>query len=365
MATATEPGAREVGVKVGIVGCGRVTSLRHLPALRALPEAAPIAFADLDPRRLDELARAHGIERRYGSHEELIADDDVEAVAVCVPATLHADVAVAALEAGKHVLVEKPMALQVEDAERIREAAAHSRGVVMVALNLRHHRLIRKARELVLAGALGPLQAVRTVFTSSFDYRETAQPWRFRREAGGGAVAEMGPHHFDMWRFVTGRDVEEVFATGSSERDEDETAVISGVLAGGARAETLVSQRSTNVNEVEIFGEDGRLRVSCYRYDGLELQLGRGFGGDVRQRAGGLARAVVELPAFVRSARGRSDYVDSYTAQWRRFVQAASGAARPDAGLDDGIRNVEVLAAALESLETGSAVRVGGAAVSS
>jgi predicted dehydrogenase len=284
-------------------------------------------------------------------------------VAVCVPASLHADVAVTALEAGKHVLVEKPLTLRIEDAERIREAAAHSPGVVMVALNLRHHRLLRRARELVLAGALGEIQAIRTVFTSSFDYRETAQPWRFRRDAGGGTVAEMGPHHVDLWRFLTGREVEEVFASSSSGRDEDDTAVVVGVLAGGARAETLLSQRSTNVNEVEVFGELGRLRVSCYRYDGLELQLGRGFGGDVRQRLGGLARAVVELPAFARGLRRGNDYLESYAAEWRRFVNAASGSAPPDASLEDGMRNVEILVAALESLETGQAVRVGEAAV--
>ena len=324
-----------------------------------------MALADVNEQRLETLARAHDIERRYGGHEELIADDEVEAVAVCVPVSLHAEVAVAALEAGKHVLIEKPMTLSVEDAERIREAAGRSRGVVMIGLNIRHHRLIRRARELVLAGGLGEIQAIRTVFTSSFDYRETAQPWRFRRDAGGGVVAEMGPHHFDLWRFVTGREVEEVFASSSSDRDEDETAVVVGVLAGGARAETLLSQRSTNVNEVEVFGELGRLRVSCYRYDGLELQLGRGFGGDVRQRLGGLTRAVVELPAFARALRRGNDYLESYAAEWRRFVQAASGAAPADAGLEDGVRNVEILAAALESLESGQAVRVGDAAVRS
>jgi predicted dehydrogenase len=345
-------------VNLGIIGCGRVTALRHLPALRRLEHVHVVALADVDGGRLEALAREHRVERRYPSHEDLIAQADVDGVAVCVPASLHADVAVAALEAGKHVLIEKPLALSVEDAERISEAAARSPGVVAIGLNLRRHRLVRRARELVLQGALGELQAIRTVFTSSFDYRETAQPWRFRRETGGGALAEMGPHHLDLWRFLTGREVEEVFAASRSVRDEDETAVVTGVLEGGARAETLVSQRSTNVNELEVFGERGRLRVSCYRYDGLELQLGRGFGGDVRQRLGGLARAAVELPAFARGLRRGGDYVDSYTVQWRHFVDAASGRVRSDPDLEDGVRNVEVLVAALESLESGRVVPV-------
>jgi UDP-N-acetylglucosamine 3-dehydrogenase len=352
-------------VKVGLVGCGRVTALRHLPALATLGEAQAVALADVDPQRLETLARAHGIERRYASHEDLLADDEVEAVAVCVPASLHADVAVASLEAGKHVLIEKPMTLNVGDALRISEAADHAPGVAMIGLNLRHHRLIRRARALVRGGALGEIHAVRTVFTSSFDYRDAAHPWRFRRETGGGAVAEMGPHHLDLWRFLTGREVEQVFASSRSDRDEDDTAVITGVLEGGAQAETLVSQRSTNVNEVEVFGELGRVRVSCYRYDGLEVQVGRGFGGDVRQRVAGLTRAAVELPAFVRGLRRGNDYVESYVAEWRGFVQAASGAAAADADLEDGLRNVRILAAALESLDSRRAVRLGEVAVTS
>lgn len=345
-------------MNVGVVGCGRVTRLRHLPALDRLPGANTVALADVDAVRLDALAGEHRVARRYRSHQELIADPQVEAVAVCVPASLHADVAVEALEAGKHVLIEKPLALGLDDAERVRDAASRSPATVMVALNLRWHRLVRRARDVVAAGLLGELEAVRTAFTSSFDYRATARPWRFRRESGGGAVAEMGPHHLDLWRFLTGLEVTEVFASSRSREDDDETAVVSGVLAGGVRAETLVSQRSTNVNELELFGELGWVRVSCYRYDGFELQLGRGFGGDVRQRLRGLGRAAVELPAFVRGVRGRSDYVESYAAEWRHFVEAASSGAPPDPGLEDGIRNVEVLVAALESLDAGRPVRI-------
>jgi predicted dehydrogenase len=348
-------------MNVGIVGCGRVTGLRHLPALRRLGDPLPVALADVDAQRVEALADEYGIARRYRSHEDLIADAHVEAVAVCLPASLHADVAVPALEAGKHVLIEKPLALRLDDAERVRDAAAGSPGTVVIGLNLRRHRLVRRARDLILAGVLGELEAVRTAFTSSFDYRGVAQPWRFHRETGGGALAEMAPHHLDLWRFLTGLEVEEVFASSRSGEDQDETAVVSGVLGGGVRADTLVSQRSTNVNEVEVFGERGRLRVSCYRYDGLELQLGRGFGGDVRQRFRGLARTAVELPAFARGLVRGNDYLESYAEEWRHFGAAAAGDVPPDPGLEDGVRNVEVLVAALDSLDSGRAAPVAGA----
>jgi predicted dehydrogenase len=338
-----------------------VTAQRHLPALRRLGSARVVALADVDGARLDALAREYGIARRYATHEELIADPSVDAVAVCVPASLHADVAVEALDAGKHALVEKPLTLTLEDAERVRAAAARNHGTVTIGLNLRWHRLVRRARELVLGGELGDIQAIRTVFTSSFDYRATARPWRFRREAGGGAIGEIAPHHLDLWRFLTASEVEEVFAWSHSGRDEDETAVVTGVLGAGVRAETLVSQRSTNVNEVEIFGERGRLRVSCYRHDGLELQLGYRFGGDLGQRLRGAVSAAAALPAFARSLRHGGVYVESYAAQWRHFVDAVSVGAAADPGLEDGIRNVEVLLAALESLASGQPVPVAAA----
>jgi myo-inositol 2-dehydrogenase / D-chiro-inositol 1-dehydrogenase len=347
-------------VNVGVVGCGRVTALRHLPALRRADGVRAVALADLDTGRAAALAREHGLASVHERYEDLIAASDVDAVAVCIPAALHAEVVVAALEVGKHVLVEKPLALSLEDADRIGEAASDSHSVVMIGLNLRHHRLLRRARDLVLGGVLGELQAVRTAFTSSFDYRATAAPWRLRREHGGGAVGEMAPHHLDLWRFLTGLEIQQVFATSSSSRDEDDTAIVTGVLASGVRAETLVSQRSTNVNEVEVFGELGRLRVSCYRSDGLELQLGRGFGGDVRQRLGRVTRAAKELPAFVRGLRGGSDYVESYVTEWTHFAAAAAGRVPADASLEDGIRNVEVLCAALESLDSGRAVQLSG-----
>jgi predicted dehydrogenase len=350
-------------VNVGIVGCGRVTGLRHLPALARIPDAQVVALADVDEDRVEALARRHGVAARYGSHAELLEDERVEAVAVCVPAALHAGMVVPALESGKHVLVEKPLALGLEDAELLRAAGAGSPSTTMVAFNLRWHRIVRRARELVLGGALGELEAVRTVFTSSFDYRDVAPPWRFRRDAGGGALVEMGPHHFDLWRFLSGLEVEAVHASTRSDDDDDVTAVVSGVLEGGVRATTLLSQRSTNANEVEILGSRGRLRVDLYRFDGLDVQLGRGFRGDLAGRVRGLARTVAAAPAYVPVARRGGHYVDSYRAEWLHFLDCTASGSPADPGFEDGVRNAEIVLAALESTSSGETVPTHRAAV--
>lgn len=345
-------------MNVGVVGCGRVATLRHLPALAGLPELQPVALADVQDERLEAAARRFGIARRYGDYRELIDDRDVEVVAVCVPASAHAEIAVAALEAGKHVLVEKPLALTNEDARSIGSAASSSPSTATIGFNMRRHRLVRQLRELVRSGALGELQALRTAFTSSFDYRDEANPWRFRRGLGGGSLIEMGAHHLDLWRFVTGREVEEVAASSRSEGADDETVVVTGRLEDGVLATTLISQESANTNEVEIFGAKGSAKVSLYRFDGLRMRARDSFDGDLRHRFAGLVRAAATLPRVALQARKGGDYVGTYADEWRELAAAIRLDRPPETGIEEGVRGVEVMVAALESAGSGTAVPI-------
>jgi predicted dehydrogenase len=342
-------------VNVGVVGCGRVARDRHLPALRTVAGARVVAVADPDPARLDDAASAHRVPRRYRSHRDLVADGDVEAVAVCVPAGLHADVAVTALQAGKHVLIEKPLCLTLAEAARIRAAAAHASATVMVGFNLRRHRLVLRARDLVAAGAIGEIEAIRTALTSTA-HAQAAGASRFGRHDGGGTLFEMAPHHLDLWRFLTGREAVEVHTPGRS--GDDRTAIVTGVLEGGVLASTLVSRRATNVNEVEVVGTGGTLRVDCYRYDGLALQARGGFEGDARHRARALLRTASAVPGLIRRLRATGDYVGSFAAEWRHFLACAADGRPAEPGLEDGVRNLELLLAALESSASGRSVRL-------
>jgi Oxidoreductase family, NAD-binding Rossmann fold len=97
-------------LRLGVIGCGWVTEARHLPALQRLRGAEIVALSDVDPGRLSKLADLFRIKRRYPLYEQLLADEAVAAVAVCVPAQFHVEVASAALDAGKHVFIEKPLA---------------------------------------------------------------------------------------------------------------------------------------------------------------------------------------------------------------------------------------------------------------
>jgi predicted dehydrogenase len=110
---------------VGIIGCGQAATISHLPALQHVPEVEVVALADVDADRLREVADRFQIQRRHESLATLLADPTIEAVGVCVPAERHLEVASAVLEAGKHLFLEKPIAVSLEDADRLIERAAH------------------------------------------------------------------------------------------------------------------------------------------------------------------------------------------------------------------------------------------------
>ena len=140
---------------VGLIGCGHVAEQRHLPALSRLDCARVVTLADLDPDRVQLLGERFGVARRYGEPHELLADPAVEVVGVLVPATDHAEVTIAALTSGKHVLVEKPLATSLADGERMIAAAAETAARACVGFNLRAHPLVARARELLASGVVG------------------------------------------------------------------------------------------------------------------------------------------------------------------------------------------------------------------
>src|SRR5262245_36863095 len=238
-------------IQLGVIGCGGVTETRHLPALRKVPGVEVVAVADLDPDRLKRVADRFSIRQRYTNFAMLLDNPGIEAVAVCVPAEFHVEVALAALEAGKHLFIEKPLALSLAEADRLIARAGQLPYQVMIGFNLRWHRLLRQAQALLQQGMLGPLALMHTTFTSS---REDIPGWRRRRELGGGVFFEIAVHHFDLWRFLLQSEVEEVFAVSRSQQWDDETSAVTARLANGMVVTSVFSERTGVNHEVEIYG---------------------------------------------------------------------------------------------------------------
>jgi predicted dehydrogenase len=162
-------------IRLGIVGCGRVTETRHLPALRYLKNAEVVALADVSVDRLNKVADLFRVKDRYTDYQRLLSNPSIDTVAVCVPAQFHVEIGLAASDAGKHVFIEKPLALTLKDCDLLTQRAKRSSSKVMVGFNVRWHRLVREARDIVQRGTLGTHQMIRTVLSS---YHEDVPQWR-------------------------------------------------------------------------------------------------------------------------------------------------------------------------------------------
>lgn len=341
---------------IGFVGCGRATEDLHVPALRRIEGVRVSAIADTSPDARARLRAAAPGARELSSHVELISDPSVDVVAVCVPPFLHAEVALAALAAGKHVYLEKPLAVTLEDAVQIRNAAKASPGLLALGFNLRSHRLVRAARDLMAGGTLGALEMMRTSWTCGFHLGREWPAWRLDRARGGGAFYEIAVHHLDLARYLLDDEIDCVTAMTRSDEIVDVDIGITARMRSGVVVGIHVSQRTVDGNDIEVFGRRGALAFSCYRADSLSLrtsaELAGGAATQIRRRIGWL-RA---LPAAVASARRGGDFRGSYVEHWRRFVSAIRGDGVAPATLDDGLRSLSAVTAAIRSAETGRSV---------
>jgi predicted dehydrogenase len=322
-------------VRLGIIGCGFATLDRHLPALKHVPEVHIVALADVDRERAVEAARLAG--GRVLEVERLLDDGSVDAVAICTPPATHGDLAIAALDAGKHVFLEKPLAPSLEEADRIVERAAGSPLRVVVGFNFRRHRFVERARRLVASGALGEVQAVHTAFTNPI--RDGAPDWKADPELGGGVLLDRAIHHFDLWRFVLAAEVAQVFALGS-----ERSAVVGARTTRGTPLSTLVLDDSGVSHELAIYGTDGIVHADLCRVDGFHVAPRTELPGSPRARLG---RARESL----RAVRRGGDFRVTYEEQWRHFAEAVRRDLAPSPGLADGRAALEIALAAAASLD--------------
>lgn len=344
-------------IRLGVIGCGGVTERQHLPALKSVQGIEVSALADKDSERLARVAAQFGVARSYTDYLELIESGEVDAVAVCVPPTLHAPVALAALEAGKHVLIEKPLALSLSECDLLLESSqARSALKVMLGFNLRWHRLIREARGIIDSGELGEIKLIRTVFTSGVRLKEDYASWRRRRESGGGALFELGVHHFDVLRFLLRCEPLDVYAASA---EGDETATVMMRMEGGAQVVAAFSEGTGENHAIEVYGEKGWLRVNCYRADGLERFDAALSTGAMRNRLRRLTETFLDLPRMARRSLLGGDYVASYAEEWRHFAKAIEHDSTIECGLFDGRRALEIALAAMESSAAKRAVMIG------
>ena len=220
-------------IKVGIIGCGKIAQVRHIPEFAANPHTAPYGFFDINQERAKALAEKYG-GKAYASYEELLADPEIEAVSACTANHAHAEVSVAALKAGKHVLCEKPMAVTLEECEAMVAAAKESGKFLMIGQNQRLARAHMKAKELIAQGAIGKVLTFRTIFGHGGPETWSIDPgsnvWFFdKSKAAMGAMADLGIHKTDMIQYVLGTKIVKTQAMLTTQDKKDASGNLIGV----------------------------------------------------------------------------------------------------------------------------------------
>jgi predicted dehydrogenase len=318
-------------VRWGILGTAKIAREKVVPALFKARNAEVVAIASRSTEVAEREAASLRIPRAHGSYEGLLADTDVDAIYVPLPNHLHVDWSIRALEAGKHVLCEKPLGLDAADAQRLVDAARrHPDRVVMEAFMIRFHPQWRFARHLVDEGRIGALVSVH----AHFSYRKT-DPLDIRNQvgAGGGGLLDIGVYDVSSSRFLFGEEPRRVVAAVDHDPSLGIDRLASALLDfGDGRVATFTcGTQHAPYQRVHAFGGDGRIEI--------EIPFNAPQDGPCRlwhTAADGWCERVF-------------DRVDQYALQAEAFGDAVLAGEPAPLALDDAVANLRVLDAIVES----------------
>jgi len=322
-------------IRIGLIGCGTIARKEHLPGFKAHADAEVVAFASRSLSSAEAAAGEYGGGKIFDDWRDVI-DSDIDAVDICSPNASHAEQAIAAAKAGKHVLVEKPMACTVDEADAMIAAASESGVVLQVAHNMRYVPAVVAARDEVARGAIGDMVAARVAFGHAGPHTWAPEASWFYDPAlsGGGPLIDLGIHAIDFTRFVTQDEITEVAAVLHGAGPVEDGA---GVLMTFASGATGSLQSSWIIHPppdfgLTLFGTQGTLHVDA------RTPL------HVRSKDG--SKRVIDLP----------DVESNPFADFVRTINGATDA--PSATAEDGRAALAVVCAAYEAARTGRTTRV-------
>ena len=247
-------------VRWGVLGTADIALRKVAPAIQRASNCEVVAIASRDRDRAAEAATDLGITHWYGSYEDLLAADHVEAVYIPLPNDLHAEWTVKAAAAGKHVLCEKPIALTAAQAEEMAGACDDAGVKLAEAFMYRHHPTWVEAVRLVRQGAIGQLQAVQSWFSY---FNDDPANIRNRLENGGGAVMDIGCYNINSARLLFGAEPMSIKAAVRRDPVMLVDTLVSAVLEfpGGGQATFTCSTRAEPDQRVDIYGTEGRISI--------------------------------------------------------------------------------------------------------
>ncbi|MFF3037084.1 Gfo/Idh/MocA family protein [Arthrobacter citreus] len=356
----------------GFMGAAHSQGWRVAPRFFDLPAAPEMTLlVGRDASRAEAAARKWGWEQTETDWRAAVARDDIDVIDIVTPGASHAEIAIAALEAGKHVLCEKPLANTLEEAEAMAAAAERADGMAMVGFTYRRVPAASFARDLVQSGAIGEIRQVRAVYLQDWLVDpEAPLTWRLQKDAAGsGALGDLGAHAVDLAQFITGQKITSVSGTlntfvherpllgeasglagtGTEERGPvtvDDLALFNSRFDGGAMGSFEATRMSTgrkNALRVEVAGSRGAVSFDLEKMNSLGF-----YDATAPATRQGFTDIMVTEPEHPYMSAWwptghMLGYEHGFTHQVRDFVEAIAAGRQPEPSFADGLQVQKVL----------------------
>ena len=322
-----------MAVKWGIVGASGIAHRRTMSGINIANNNELHALMVRDLERAEKLAKEHGVPFYYDSVDGILSDTEVDAAYIATPVYLHCDHVVQAAERGKHVLCEKPMAMNVDECKRMIDACNENGVHLEICFLMRFHPRNREIKQLIADGDLGEIVQVRIPFLKWYPIEEGL--WRrTSARAGGGVLMDVGSHSIDLLTYLLG-DVSKVVAFANSRtfrwEVEETTAVLMQMKSGAHAIVDASFAVPHSESALEIYGTKGSILV-----------------------AGGKTKIYVD--DSVREESTPSENL--YTALVEHFSRCIDGEEEPIAPGIAGLKNIQIISAAYESVRTGRTISI-------
>ncbi len=322
-------------VRWGVLSTSNFAQTKVLPAMLKAEHTELVAIASRDLAKAQATAQKFGLRKAYGSYEELLADPDIDVIYNPMPNHQHIPWTIKALEAGKHVLCEKPIGLSSAEAQLLLDAAHHYPNLkVMEAFMYRLHPQWVRAKQIVQSGGIGELRTIQSFFSY---FNRDGNNIRNKADLGGGGLMDIGCYNISFARFIFETEPKRVMGLVDYDPDFHTDRIASGILDfGNGTATFTCSTQLTSYQRANIFGTEGR----------VEIEIPVNAPPDKPCRIWHQRGADIEEISF--------DICDQYTIETDSFSLAVLNDTPVPTLLEDAVGNMKVIEAVVESGRSGS-----------
>lgn len=332
-------------LRIGLVGVGAAAQINHIPALKRTEGLELVALCDRDSEKVERVAQKFQVPRAHSRFDDLLADEEIDAIDVCTPNYLHAPMSIAALEAGKHVLCERPLGRSAEEASAMFKAAKKADRLLLCAVQSRFRPDAQLLRKFVEQGDLGAVFYAKAGWLRQRTHWDSDEWRRQKRESGGGVVLDLGFQMLDLALWMLGHPaVESVTASAHrlSKGEVEDNAIAFLRLETGATLTLEVTWgllMEKDFAYLNLFGAGGAALLN-------PLRIHKGMHGTLVN-----VTPTMETP--------RNQYRQSMDAQIAHFSEALRKNVKPMGGAEEMMPVMELMDAVYRSAEQGKEVELG------